>query len=164
MGTTFGRNVYGSTGFALSVLADYSDVEWKAGGVTIDWDTVDAVADDPVTFNDGSTVPVGAKALRYGQILCKITTSGMFGPHDPDASDGRETLARGDCFILDQTVFEQNPLGGLTPLPSNHPAVFDGGTVWKARVLMTTDTHSLADGPTVDEFETAFPDIHYVTT
>jgi hypothetical protein len=32
---------------------------------------------------------------------------------------------------------------------------------WKARLLMTTGTHSLAAGPTVSEVEAAFPRVRY---
>jgi len=87
---------------------------------------------------------------------------GKWGPYDPAATDGRALLTRGDCFILNETRLENGlipPLGGGV---TDHPAVFDGGgPIWKARVLMTTGTHSLAAGPTVTEFEAAFPSIWY---
>jgi hypothetical protein len=82
------------------------------------------------------------------------TGSGAWGPYDPAATDGRQTLARGSAFILNVSVREAD-------LHSNHPPVIDGGRVWKDRVLMTTGTHSLAAGPTVAEFEAVFPSILY---
>lgn len=88
-------------------------------------------------------------------------TSGYFGPYDPSATDGRQTLSRGKCFILNRTIKEKGFGANINIAPTNHPQVFDGGTVWKDRVLMTTGTHSLAAGPTVTEFETAFPRIAY---
>lgn len=263
---SYGRQTFGQVGFPLSVAADLEDVDWKAGGITLDWSTVAAVSGSDVTWNDGNVVKVGAKALRYGQILTKITqaeqqtvtvanatggtftldgvnpqtgavgptaalaynvsaadmktalegifgtgkvtvslstgvytvtfsptlgnvaqltatdsttgsghavtpatvsqgvaSAGKFGPYDPAATDGRQTLTRGECFILNQSVYELDPLGGaISPVASDHPAVFDGGLAWKARILMTTGTHSLAAGPTVTEFEAAFPDVNYV--
>jgi hypothetical protein len=30
------------------------------------------------------------------------TASGKYGPYDSAATDGRQTLTRGECFILDE--------------------------------------------------------------
>lgn len=90
-----------------------------------------------------------------------LAAGGYYGPYDPAATDGRQTLSRGNCFILNRTV-KQNGFGAvINTQDSDHPQVFDGGTVWKDRVLATTGTHSLAAGPTFTEFETAFPRIAY---
>ncbi len=114
-------------------------------------------------------VTVGAGSLTSGgSITVTIATThsgtsyGKYGPYDPSATDGRQTLTRGECWILNQTVFEVNPLTGPFSTTKDHPAVFDGGTVWKARVLATSGAHSLAAGPTWTEFEAAFPRIQYV--
>jgi hypothetical protein len=40
---------------------------------------------------------------------------------------------------------------------SAHPEAIYGGRLWRDRLLITTGTHSLAVGPTVAEFLTAFP-------
>jgi hypothetical protein len=91
------------------------------------------------------------------------TGTGMYGPYDPAATDGRQSLVRGECFILNETVTQYPPLGLGAPT-SDHPAVFDGGTVWKERLLVTTSASgSLALGPTLTNFEAAFPAITYVT-
>lgn len=87
---------------------------------------------------------------------------GKYGPYDPAATDGRQLPVRGDAFILNQTVLENGVIPGLGGGTSDHPAVLEGGKIWKARVLMTTGTHSLAAGPTVTEFETVFPSALYV--
>jgi len=242
-------------------------VHWKVGGVTIAWETVAAAGAD-TTLPDGTPVKAGQKFLRFGQILCRITTTeaqtvdlsgdddptggtwditdimgeellglawnvsaaalqaairaldfagadqvtvskagfvytitfpeesgdvglitadasaltggvgdtfaitvataqpggrfGKYGPYDPDATDGRQTLTRGECFILNQTVLETGVSGGLDAGVTDHPAVFDGGPTWKARLLITAGAHSLAAGPTVTEFEAAFPRVEYV--
>jgi hypothetical protein len=256
--SSFGRTVLpDTTGRPLQVIA-VPPPDWKVGGVTIDWSTVAAVSGSDVTTPDEIVVKIGAKYLRYGQILAKITqrevqtitvtgtptggkttatvviagvtytvdipynasaataqtafdtalgagkvtvsggalpgtalsvtfnvaenvaamttvdaytggsspasaigtttqgttSRGSFGPYDPAASDGRQTLTRGECFILNETALEA--LAG-----SDHPGVFDGGIVWKDRLLITTGSHSLAAGPTVTEFETAFPRVSY---
>jgi hypothetical protein len=78
------------------------------------------------------------------------------------ATDGRQTLTRGECYILNETCLENGVIPGLGGGASDHPAVFDGGPAWKARILMTAGAHSLAAGPTVAEFEAAFPRIDYV--
>lgn len=87
---------------------------------------------------------------------------GKWGPYDPAATDGRQLLTRGDCYILNQTTLELGVITGLSGGTTDHPAVFDEGPVWKARVLMTSGTHSLAAGPTVAEFEAGFGGITYV--
>jgi hypothetical protein len=69
---TYGRQVLGSTGTPLMVLADGLP-EWKHGGVTIDWSKVAAV-DADTTLPDGLIVKDGRKHLRYGQVLCRIGT------------------------------------------------------------------------------------------
>jgi len=155
--TTFGRTTLGTTGSGVRVSAD-GEPEAKPGGITLDWSTVTAVTSD-TTYNDGIVVPSGQKALRYGQILCKITASGasqgMFGPYASGASDGRQTLTRGSCYILDETVLERNALGFASP-PSDHPAVIEGGLLWRDRLLIGG-----AGQPSVANFETVFPRARY---
>jgi hypothetical protein len=98
-----GRNLLTtSTVQPVRVSADGSPL-YKAGGVTIDWTTVVAVAGSDVTLPDGDVIRIGQKYLRYGQVITKITASGKFGPYDPGAGDGRQTLARGNAYILDET-------------------------------------------------------------
>jgi hypothetical protein len=78
------------TGFALRVTAD-GRPEYKAGGASIDWNTVTAVTGSPVTLPDGTTVAVGDKYLRYGtpitQILApaEVQTIDLSPGADPDA-------------------------------------------------------------------------------
>lgn len=100
-------------------------------------------------------------AITVTTTTAGIAGGGKFGPYDSSASDGRQTLSRGNCYVLNHTVKELGSIPGLNNAPTDHPQVFDGGTVWKDRVLMTTGAHSLAAGPTVTEFESAFPRIGY---
>lgn len=88
------------------------------------------------------------------------TGQGYFGPYDPAATDGRQTLSRGQAYILNETVLENVPFGWGQP-NSDHPAVFEGGLVWKARILATVGTASLEDGPTFTNLETVFPELKY---
>lgn len=90
--------------------------------------------------------------------------TGKFGPYDSGASDGRQTLARGHCFILNETVL-QSGANALIGVASDHVAVFSGGLVYKARLKIGGVNPSyLGSGnqPTVSAFETAFPGIDYV--
>lgn len=123
-----------------------------------------------VTFNVSENVAAMTKVDAYtggSSPASAVATStqgttsrGSYGPYDPSATDGRQTLTRGDCYILDETVFEHAQVG-FDVLPSDHPAVIEGGLCWKARLLMTTGTHTLAAGPTVSEVEAAFPRLRY---
>lgn len=129
---------------------------WKAGGITIDWTTVGDTAAER-TLPDGRVVSLGRRYLRYGKVLCKITASGKYGPYDALAEDGRELLTRGNCFILNESVVDDD-------LASDHPAVFDGGRVWRDRVvgLGTLNTDEQIANPTETELNTAFPDVTWV--
>lgn len=100
-------------------------------------------------------------AINVATTTAGLGAGGKYGPYDPNATDGRQTLSRGNCFVLNHTVKENGEINGLNTGVTDHPQVFDGGTVWKDRVLMTTGAHTLAAGPTVTEFETAFPRVAY---
>lgn len=150
----FGRTVIGTVGSSISLSAD-GKPRPKVGGVTVDWATVAAVSGSDATLNDGVVVPVGRKYLRYGQVLTLITASGKYGPYDPAAADGRQTLARGKAWLVNRTVTDLDPKG-------DYPEVIDGGQVWQARLIQVgTGTASLAAGPTLANLETTFPTLEY---
>lgn len=128
--------------------------EVAAFGVQVDWSTVDALG-AKTTFPDGIVVEAGEKVLKVGQLLAKITsgpTAGQYGPFDPSASDGRQTLTRGDAVLVNQLVHQNEyewalPGGGIT-----------GGKVWKARLIQAgTGTASKAAGPQLAALLAAFP-------
>jgi len=141
------------------VSAD-GDLEWKTAGATIDWTTVAAVAGSDVTYPDKLVVKVGQKGMRYGQVLAKITATGLFGPYDFAAADGRQTLTRGNVFILNQSVLQTGLLGFAQEV-TDILGVLQAGTVWRDRLIATTGTHSLALGPTFTELEAAMPGLSY---
>lgn len=123
-----------------------------------DAENVDAVTSSAadLTGGVGDTFAVTILTTTAG-----VETGGEYGPYDPDATDGRQTLSRGKCFILNKTVKQYGHGENINNVATDHPQVFDGGTVWKKRIIMTTGTHTLAAGPTVTEFEAAFPRIDY---
>ena len=155
----YGRTSIGIIGTPFSCTADGKSAA-KIGGVSIDW-TVFATNNtgaNVVVGGDNYQVPPGYSYIRYGQILCRITLSGntgLFGPYDPAATDGRALLNRGDCFIANTTVCSNDPRG-------THPECIYGGLVWFSRLIVTAGTASLANGPTKAAFEAAFPMIQYV--
>jgi hypothetical protein len=100
------------------------------------------------TFTGGTTPTVTVATTTPG------TGSGLYGPYDSGASDGRQTLARGQCFLVNETVRQLDRA-------SDYPPVLDGGRVFRDRLIITTGTNSLAAGPTVANFEAAFPRIVY---
>lgn len=253
--TTYGRQVGPGTGRSIMVICGRTeDIDWKVGGITLDWSLFAAVTGDPVTLPGGIVVQIGQRYARHGQILCRVTKvevqtvtltnatggtftlagsdaiafdapaaavqaaleeifgagmvtvtgaaggpytvtfddslgnvaamavvdsttgaghdvavatttqgetgAGKWGPYDPAATDGRQVLTPGDCWILNETVIETGVISGLGPV-TDHPAVFDGGPVWKARILMTAGSASLAAGPTIADVRTAFPRLQY---
>ncbi len=242
MNMGYGRRVIGTIGSSIEVSAD-GRPEAKTGGVTIDWPTIVAVSGADVALDDGITVPIGEKYLRYGQVVCLVTggeittltitagsgnvtvtvngqtatvafdaTAGtidtalealstvgvggvavtgttpnytltwasslgdvavsatgatvattsvggrtnLYGPYDPAAVDGRQTLTRGQCFILNRTALHIEPL-------DDYPEAIEGGKVWLARILQSgLATHTLAAGPTKAELLAAFPRLQLV--
>lgn len=113
----------------------------------------------PLLTVDGSGL-TGTSPTIANVLTTAVANTGMYGPYDPAATDGRQTLTRGQCAILNSLV-AQNGVAGFTNLPSNHQGVLVGGTVWKARLKATLGTHSLAAGPTFAELEAAFPRLSY---
>jgi hypothetical protein len=152
--STFGQTTLATIGRTPKVTADGCP-EMKVAGVTIDWSTVAAVAGADVVLSDGLTVYIGEKYLRYGQVLCRITATSKYGPYDFAAVDGRQLLAPGECFVLNETVKENDRA-------SDHPPVLCGGKVWKDRLIATAGTHSLANGPTYTELLTAIPRLQFL--
>lgn len=119
-----------------------------------------------VTLVFGTFFPiltVNGGSLTGGTVTPAVTnigaTTGYFGPYDPAASDGRQTLARGDCFVLDELVLQYDsgsPL--LGPATDQYGSAIEGGHVFIDRVLHSgTAAASLAAGPTLANLLTAFP-------
>jgi hypothetical protein len=126
-----------------------------------------------ITFPAGSgnvtAVTTSAASLTGGAQTATVATAtggdatGTYGPYNSAATDGRQNLTRGSCYILNETVTELGPLG-LGEAPSSHPAVFDGGRVWRARLKINGANPTSIGGnqPSVAAFEAAFPRIQYV--
>jgi hypothetical protein len=111
-----------------------------------------ALGTNSLTGGTSPTVTIGAS-------IASGNTRGYFGPYDPNATDGRQNLNRGDCFILDETILQYST-GASTLGPSNDQigSLIDGGDVFIDRVLHAgTGTHTLAAGPTLAEVLAAFP-------
>jgi len=152
---SYGRQVLGTAGRGFEISVD-GKPEMKSGGVTIDWSTVTAVSGSAVTLLDGVTVEIGQKYLAAGQVITKITASGKYGPYDVSpVSDGRQTLAKGRCFIVARTVINDDP-------KAEHAPALEGGKVWRDMVKATTGTASLADGPTYATLDAVMPRLVYV--
>lgn len=87
---------------------------------------------------------------------------GGYGPYDASATDGRQTLTRSSCYILNETVLELGWLPTLGSPPSNHPGGFNEGLVWYDRLLISTATNPLAaTGPTLSALD-AVTRLNYV--
>ena len=162
----YGQQTLQTVGNALQVIAsDFEKVNWKAGGITIDWAKVAAVSGSDVTLPNGTVIPIGQKYIDMGTVLVKITsggTTGYYGPADTTATDGRQTVdatRRGEVYINNE-VIAQNPLGGalVQTASSDHPGVFDGGPVWRSRLHIGGTNE-----PTLANFLAAFPLISFVS-
>lgn len=128
---SFGQTTIATLGRTIQASAD-GRPEWKEGGITIDWTAVTAVSVD-TTLSDGRIVKAGDKYILFATVMCKVTgagqgnTVGKYCPYLSTATDGRQTLTRGSCYLLNQTVL-------LSDLHSDHTPVFYGGLVWGERI------------------------------
>lgn len=98
--------------------------------------------------------------LTNGSITVNTTSEGsrddLYGPYDPDAVDGRQTLTRGEVVIVNETIKEND-------LKSAHPDVLVGGDVWKDRLIATTGSANATVGPTFTDLYAAMPRLTPVT-
>jgi len=113
-----------------------------------------------LTYTDSTTGSGHAIAITTS---VSGVSSGTYGPYKSTATDGRQLLARGYCFVLNETITELGPLGQNTA-PTSHPGVFDGGKVWRARLKIGGDNPTSIGGlqPSASAFEAAFPRIQFV--
>jgi hypothetical protein len=145
-----GPQVLANVGTRQGISSDGSPLA-KTDGGTIDWATVAAVSGSDVTLNDGIVIKVGDKYLAPGQVVCVITATGLYGPYDPAAVDGRATLTRGKSFLLNRPAILGDPL-------ADWPEMIYGGNIYIDRVKHSgVATHTLALGPTLAEVLAAFP-------
>jgi hypothetical protein len=126
---------------ALSTVGGTNVTVTGTGPFTLTWAA--SLGDLTITAG-GATVATTSQGAR----------TGLYGPYDLAATDGRQTCTKGHCFILNGTVKENDLL-------SNHPEAIYGGLVFKERLIATAGTHSLANGPTYTELEAALPRLAY---
>lgn len=125
-------------------------------GVTVAWPLI-AAATVAATFPDGLEVAIGERAIRYGTILVKATSgvhAGKFGPYDSAATDGRQTLTRGNVIIVNTSIHEDEPF-----VATDQVDAITGGVVWKERLLA-----GVAGQPTFAALEAALPLLTYANT
>lgn len=109
-----------------------------------------------VTVNSGSLTSGGTVTVTIATTTQGVASAGKYGPYDAGATDGRQTLARGKCYILNMSTVE--PLvGSGVGMVTEHPPVIEGGLVWKARLKVGGTGQ-----PAWNTFEAAFPRIRYV--
>lgn len=107
-----------------------------------------------VTVDDGELTSGGAITVTIATGTAGAGT-GLYGPVDTTASDGRQAMARGESFILDRTVV-------LSALGSDHPPVFDRGTIYRNRLVVNEYVGGV-NAPTLANVLTAFPGIQLVS-
>lgn len=96
----------------------------------------------------GSTVTIAVATSSAG------SGSGKYGPADTAASDGRQTLARGETYIMPHSVV-------MSSHGSDHPPVLEGGLVFQAR-LQAGNVVNGATQPSLSALLTAMPRLRLV--
>jgi hypothetical protein len=165
-GVTTGNIAFNAT--AAAVLAAIQAVLGPGQAVSA---SGGALGTAPVVVTFGTAMAIGtvnAGTLAGGTVTIAqttgTTTTGYFGPYDPNATDGRQNFNRGDIFILDETVLQYG--SGSSALGAANDQIgglIEGGDVFIDRVLHSgTAAHTLALGPTLAEIITAFPRVGFV--
>lgn len=162
----FGQNAFntvgsGQLGRPVSTIAS-GRPRYKTGGITICYPVITALGADTTVQAEGRTYKAGDKLVRFGTIMCKITSVvgssvvGQYGPYASGATDGRQTLTRGECFILDHSISQ------LADLASDITgAVYDSvpdGQVYMDRIA-SDGTNGVSTNPAKAAILTAFPGI-----
>lgn len=100
--------------------------------------TANIVAGDRLTIDTSGNLEV-AQVAQGGVVGSTVTfTAPLTHAHADGVAvtkglTGQQALTPGECYVLDQTVFQTPPLG-LVALASDHPAVLEGGLVYLARL------------------------------
>jgi hypothetical protein len=130
----------------------------KAGSVyTVTWN---ASGDQVQMTASAAGLTGGTPTVTVATTQNGTAGSGKYGPYDPAAADGRQTLTRNNVVILNESLLELDALG-IAPRATDHPGVIEGGAVWRDRILATTGTASLAAGPLFTDLDAALPRLSY---
>lgn len=146
-----------------NVGANNVTVSGSAGGpYTI---TFGEILGTVVVTGSAASLTGGTPTLTIGASLGVNNTQGFYGPYDPSASDGRQTLTRGSCYVMDQTYLQYGLAGSSITAPNDVVGnAIEGGLIFLDRIIQSgAATHSLALGPTLSEFMAAFPNFRFVT-
>jgi hypothetical protein len=110
-----------------------------------------------------------ASALTGGTapgVTVAVTTAGgntgKWGPYDFAATDGRQTLTRGNVGLINRTILPAGVNNLYALRDTDHTGLLVGGPVFRGRLIATAGTHSLANGPTFTELEAVLPLLEYV--
>lgn len=153
---------------AATVLAAVQAVLGPATAITA---TGGALGSAPVPVTFTTYMPnwtINTGSLTGGTVTSAVTTAGLtggwYGPYDSAASDGRQTLTRGRCFALDETILEYSGVGSQLGVQQDFVGgCIEGGYVFVDRILNAgSGSASLAAGPTRANLDTAFPNFNYV--
>lgn len=100
----------------------------------------------------GGSAPKAAFAVSAGG------KGGYYGPFDPDATDGRQTLTIGEVALLNESIVEAGLSGlGVAPfIDTTRVGAVVGGRVWASR-LLTGTADSLVGGPTLGSLQAVMP-------
>lgn len=79
-------------------------------------------------FTGGTTPAIAVATTTQG-----TASGGKYGPYASGTSDGRQTVARGDCGILNTTILEL-PVAGIVGRATDIVGILEGGMCWKGRI------------------------------
>ena len=133
-------------------------------GITVAWNSVTPAAIDTKIIADDTQVYVGERVLRVGTLMVKITSgqdSGKYGPFKADATDGRQSVTRGDCMLVDYTIKQGETSVWNSNLDNDHIGGVTGGMVWRQRLKIQGNLEGVGTDPTFDQIKDAFPRLEF---
>lgn len=96
---------------------------------------------------DNDTITAGSasrKRVTGGTLLCKITASGLYGPYDKTATDGRQTLAEEAAVFahrgVDVTLYDRAVAGLFADCVFDKSELTTGGVSLHGTSLTTLKT------------------------
>jgi hypothetical protein len=108
----------------------------------------------PVDWNSVSG-EAGDRCIPLGTIMIPIKSegkrTGLVGPYDANATDGRQFVERSNAFILNETVCEKDQ--GSEPVE-----MFESGRAYKPLLQVGSEGQ-----PTWEEFDLAFSQLRFLS-
>lgn len=115
-----------------------------------------ASGDVPALTTSNAALTGSSPTIAVTTPTAGLAAGGKWAPYDSGASNGLQTLSRGNCGILNRSVLELG-YAGIVPVASDITSLIEGGLVWRERLKVGG-----ASQPSFANVEAALPMLRYV--